>query len=118
MSIAAKYNKGNLFKVNTEGYGYKKLEELYNENGADQEYEMRGIYISHKSEFGDAPVAICDGFFVNLPSYLLDDANEMMRDQETIDAINAGTFGFKIEPYEKEIGKKTKTCYGVRWVDL
>ena len=118
MSIAAKYNKGSLFKVNTEGYGYKGLEELYNENGADQEYEVRGIYINHKSQFGDAPVAISDGFFVNLPAHLLDDAKDMLKDQDAIDAMNAGTFGFKIETYEKEIGKKMKTCYGVRWVDL
>lgn len=118
MSIASKYNKGNLFKVNTEGYEYRSLEWLFNENGADQDYEVRGIYINHKSQFGDAPVAICDGFFANLPSHLLDDAKDMLKDQETIDAINAGKFGFKIETYEKEVGKKMKTCYGVRWVDL
>lgn len=118
MSIAAKYNRGKLFNVNTEGYEYKGLEELFKENGSDYEYAVRGIYINHKSQFGDAPVAICDGFFANLPQYLLDDAMDMMRDQEAIDAMNAGTFGFTIEPYEKEVGKKTKTCYGVHWIDL
>lgn len=119
MSFAAKHNKGAIFNCNTEGFDYKSLKDLFEDNGEDQVYVVQGIYINRKSEYGDAPVAICDSFFVNLPQHLLDDCETILKDQDDIDAIKAGKVGFKIEQYESDKKKgKDKTCYGIKWVDI
>ena len=118
MSFASRHAKGSIFECNTEGFKYYKLSELFKENGSDQEYQIQGLYINRKSEYGDSPVAITLDSFVNLPAYMLDEVQEMLRNSEDVDDIKAGKVGFIIEEYEKEIGKKTKTCYGIRWIDI
>lgn len=118
MSFAARHNKGNVFQCDTEGFEYKSLKELYKKDGAEAVYKIQGIYINRKSNYGDSPVAICEEFFVNFPEYMLAECVDMMHSSPDIEDIKAGKVGFKIETYEKEIGKSTKTCYGVRWVDI
>lgn len=118
MSFATRHAKGSIFNCNTEGFEYKKLSELFAENGQDEVYTIQGVYINRKSNYGDSPVAICLDFFVNLPEYMLEECTDMIRSEEDVNDIKAGLVGFKIEEYEKEIGKSKKTCYGVRWVDL
>ena len=118
MSFAARRNKGNVFNCNTDGFSYYKLEDLYKENGEDQEYQVQGLYINKKSEYGDAPVAITLDCFVNLPQHLLGECQDMLHSSEDIEDIKAGKVGFKIEEYEKELKKGSKTCYGIRWIDI
>ena len=118
MSFAARHSKGSVFQCNTEGFKYFKLSELYAADGADAVYPVQGLYINRKSEYGDAPVAICAEFFVNLPEYMMDEVTGILHNEADIEDIKSGKVGFTIEPYEKEIGKKTKTCYGIRWCDL
>lgn len=118
MSFASRHSKGAIFNCNTEGFEYYKLSTLYEMNGSDQEYQVQGLYINKKSEYGDAPVAITLDCFVNLPEYMLSECQEILRSSDDIEDIKAGKVGFKIEEYEKEIGKKTKTCYGIRWIDI
>ena len=118
MSFAARHNKGNVFNCSTDGFSYYKLEDLYKENGADQEYQIQGLYINKKSEYGDAPVAITTDCFVNLPQHLLGECQDMLHSSEDIEDIKAGKVGFKIEEYEKELKKGSKTCYGIRWIDI
>lgn len=117
MSFATRHNKGSIFTVDTEGFDYKKLEDLYNED-ADKIHVIQGIYINHKSEYGDAPVAICESYFANLPGYLLDECQGMLASEEDIRDIKAGLVGFVVDPYEKKVGKNMKTCYGIKWVDV
>lgn len=116
MGFSDKYNKGSKFDVNTAEFEYKNLKELFEKNGADCKYRLLGFYINNKSKFGAAPVAICEGFFANLPSHELDTVKEMLADPETVQDIKAGTCGFVIEPYKsKNFGTD---CLGVRWCDL
>lgn len=117
MSFANKYNKGGVvFDVDTVNYAYKNLEELYKANGEDKKYEILGFYINTKSRFGAAPVAICNGFFANIPAHELETVKEMLSDSETVELIKNHKCGFVIEPYKsKNFGTD---CYGVRWVDL
>ena len=117
MSFAARHQKGSIFDCNTEGFEYKKLSELY-EAEPDFEHQLQGLYINRKSQYGDAPVAITTEFFVNLPEYMLEEVQEILRSADDIADIKAGKVGFKIETYEKQIGKQTKTCYGIRWIDI
>ena len=117
MSFSTRHAKGSIFNCNTEGFEYMKLSQLY-ESEPDQEHQLMGLYINRKSQYGDAPVAITTEFFVNLPEYMLEEVQEILRSPEDIDDIKAGKVGFKVETYEKTIGKNTKTCYGIRWIDI
>lgn len=117
MSFATRHQKGSIFNCNTEGFEYKKLSELY-DSEPDFEHQLQGLYINRKSPYGDAPVAITTEFFVNLPEYMLEEVQDMLRSADDIADIKAGKVGFKVETYEKQIGKQTKTCYGIRWIDI
>lgn len=109
--IAEKYNKGARFEYKMpENAPYKNLSQF----SEDVPITCRGLYINHKSKFGDAPVAMVDGAYVNLPQHLTDTVKDMLHDAEVIDAINAGKVGFKVYSYENN----GKTCYSVNWVDL
>ena len=132
-SISKKYNKDKLFKINTDGFEYLSLEDLYKERESnvviedfeDHEevkeiveetiYQVRGIYINTKGLFDDAPVVALDSAYVNLPAHMTQICREILSDPQAIAAINAGRVGFTIYAYEKP--QYHKTCYSVRWVD-
>ena len=125
MSFANKYNKGGKFDLNVKAFtDYYSLEKLYTENGKDAVYKLGAVYINKKSKFGPAPTFAvvdskftCGGYFVNIPAYMLEQANEILTDAEAIAEINGGKVGFVIETYEA--GKYgNKVCYGVRFTDL
>lgn len=122
MGIASKFNKARKFDIDTTGFQYKKLSDCFGENGAKQVYRIAGIYINTKGKFDDAPVlAVTDnegfGYFVNLPSHLLDTCKEIMNDEEAVQAINKGKFGFTIYTYESN-NAKGRTLYSVEFVDM
>lgn len=132
-SISKKYNKEKLFKINTDGFEYISLEDLYKERESniaiedfeDPEevkeiveetiYQVRGIYINTKGLYDDAPVVALDSAYVNLPAHMTQICREILADPQAIAAINAGRVGFTIYAYEKP--QYHKTCYSVRWVD-
>ena len=132
-SISKKYNKEKLFKINTDGFEYISLEDLYKEresNIAAEDfedfdevktiveetiYQVRGIYINTKGLFDDAPVVALDSAYVNLPAHMTQICREILSDPQAIAAINAGRVGFTIYSYEKP--QYHKTCYSVKWVD-
>ena len=118
MSFAARHSKGSVFQCNTDGFEYFSLKQLFNDNGADEVYQIQGLYINRKSNYGDAPVAILMDKFVNFPSYMMEEVTDILHSDTDIEDIKIGKVGFKVEEYEKEVGKTKKTCYGVRWVDL
>lgn len=117
MSFATRHGKGNKFNVNTEGFEYRNLKDLYKED-PDAIWPIQGIYINRKSEYGPAPVAICEGFFANLPAHLLEECEGYLTNEEDIADIKAGTVGFSIYTYEKQVGKKTNICYSINWEDV
>lgn len=117
MSIASKYNKTNLFNFEIpKEFEYKSLADLFNNNGKDFVYTVKAVYINKKSRFGESPVVATENCLVNLPKHLTDVAVEIMRDSETVDAINEGKFGFKIYTYETK--NRSELCYSVNWVDI
>ena len=118
MSFAARHSKGSVFQCDTDGFTYKSLKELFGMFGDKMVYPIQGLYINRKSDYGDAPVAICEEYFVNFPQHMLDDVLDIMKTEEDIEDIKAGKVGFMIYQYEKEIGKNKKTCYGVKWCDI
>lgn len=135
-SFSKKFNKEKLFKINTDGFDYVSLEDLYKETkemvlGEDEYlmsdpddmkeriestvFQVRGIYINTKGLYDDAPVVALDSAYVNLPAHMTQICQEILRDPQAIAAINAGRVGFTIYTYEKS--QYHKTCYSVKWVD-
>lgn len=114
MSIAAKYNKGGIdWGINTKEFEFKKLSTF----NVGQVIPVRGIFINHKSQFGDSPAIITDNCNVNLPHHMADTIKEMLRDQELIDAIKACKVGAKVEQYTPK-NRPDMTAYSVEWCDL
>ena len=115
MSFAARHNKGSIFNCNTEGFKYMKPVDIYDPKHPDTVFGIQGLYINKKSKYGNAPVAICDSFFVNFPAHMLEEVEGILKSSEDIEDIKAGKVGFMVEPYTTDEGN---TCYGIRWSDI
>lgn len=116
MSFASRYNKEKKFEIDTDGFEYVSLKELYEAYGEEMVYPLRGIYINRKSMYGPAPVFVTNDSFVNIPEHMLGISKEILADDESIEEINDGKVGFEIYPYTS----KTYKCdtFGVRFVDM
>ena len=113
--FASKYNKGLGFtRKAVENAIYTNLKELVSKYGEKKTYVIQALYINTKGKYGDSPVALVNGNFVNLPAHLTDTVKEMLKDEELVSAINEDMFGFTIYPYEKD----GKQGYSVNWVDI
>lgn len=114
MSFAKIYNKVT-FSVNTEGFDYCKLKDLYSEKTKNTVYPLDGLFVN-KSPLGLSPVFICGELkkLVNAPAHLAETCQRILSDSDAIDAIERGKVGFTIYPYTA----RGKECYGVRFVDL
>lgn len=117
MSIASKYNKGRSFNFTIPShYQYRTLSELFERDGKNKIYPVKALYINKKSKFGYAPIVATDECLANLPHHLLDTVQEMMRDEQLVNAVNQGVFGFQIYTYENKNTKEL--CFSVNWVDM
>lgn len=116
MSFATKYNKNKVFDVDTTGFTYASIADLYNNNGADKIYTLRGVWINTKGKFGDQPLGATDKFYVNFPTHMLNTIKEILKDDESIKDINAGKCGFQIYSYTN--AKFDRECLGIKFVDL
>lgn len=97
-----------------ENFSYHSLKDMYNGKKGNNKYIVLGIYINRKSKFGDAPVIVSEDCYINLPKHLLDTVNEMLEDEELVQAINNKEFGIEVYEYETN----GKTCYSVNWIDM
>lgn len=116
----ASFNRDRLFDIDTSDFDYIKLKDLYERDGKDNIYVIRGVYIGTKSEFAEeSPLVAIDDFYVNLPQFQLLEIKEMLNSKQAINCINNGGAGFIIEEYEKKLksGAKKK-CYKAVWVDV
>lgn len=116
-SLALQLNKNhnnNPFKVDSTKFDFINLESLYVKDGDNARYKLLGVYVNKKGRFGAEPVAIIDGFKVNLPKHLLDDVQLILDSDEMIQAIIDGQLGFEIEPYDNARGH----FFTIHWIDL
>ena len=113
-SFGKKYNVERLFDIDTTGFEYRSLRELFNDNGPEKVYPVNAIYINLKG-IEPAPVVACDDYFVNFPSHLVEIAREILKDDEAIEAIKENRVGFTIYQYHTK--KYNRDCYSIRWVD-
>lgn len=120
------FNKERVFNFDTAKISgeYTNLESLYKENGEGHEYQIKGVYISTKSDYADeAPMLALADTYVNLPGHQLIDIKSMLADKGAIAAINKGCAGFTIRHYIKKLKKKSgsyeeKDCYSAEWIDV
>lgn len=109
-----KFNRGSQFNVgSTEGYEYRKLEELYKEYGGEVEYPIRALYVN-ETKFGESAVATTDGYFINLPSHVVNDVKEIIADEELVQMINDGLVSITI--YEYYSSTYNGTFHGIKWI--
>lgn len=116
MAFATRFNKEKKFDIDTNGFGYKTLADMYNTYGKETVYPLKAVYINTKGKFADNPVFATDSEFVNIPAHMTDVARSIIVDEEAIKDINRGVVGFSIYEYENKTFHKT--CYGVRFVDV
>lgn len=113
-SVSKKYNTQKIFDVNTEGFEYKSLEDLFIDE--DTVTVIKGIYINKKGNFGEEPVLATDDYYINIPSHMVDICKEMIKDNSAVYAINQGEVGITIYKYYQK--KYNKDCYSIKWVDV
>lgn len=121
MSFAKRHKKGVIdWGIQTEDFEYFKLADLFEMNGADQTYTLRGVFVNKNKtekqlkEYGASPVGILDDKLINLPNHMLEEVEEILKSKEDIDDILAGNAVFKIREYESH----NKTCYGIDWQEV
>lgn len=121
MSFAKKHKKGLIdWGVDTSKFEYFKLQDLFDMNGPDQLYVLKGVFIHKKKpekqlkEFGASPVGILDDRLVNFPNHMLAEVEDILKDEEDIESIMNGEAVFKIRQYESH----AKTCYGIDWQEV
>lgn len=115
MGIAAFNRRETRFKVDTTGFVFKKLNELFDDNKPDTVYSVYGLYINRKSKFGDSPFAASDGYFISLPNHMVDQVKDILKDSESIDQMNEGKAGLVIRPY---VDDKGVTHYSADFVEV
>lgn len=113
MTFATKYNTGRKFDIDTHGFQYYKLSELF-ETDPEHVHPLRAIYINESPRYGKSPVFATDTMFVNVPAHMTAMCEQILQDADDIADINAGRVGFKIYTYESHERK----CYGVQFVDV
>lgn len=113
----SKFNKGELVFKDTERFNeFKTLEQLFNENGLDKQYIVKGVY-SFKSSYGEGCFIKSDGFNISLPTHLLNTIKEIREDKESIDAINDGRVYTTIYSYTLPEKYPNKVFYSVNFIE-
>jgi len=111
----SRFNRGSEFNaINTEGYEYRKLEELYKEYGKEATYPIRALYVNN-GKYGERATAVTDGFFINLPNHAVADVKKIIADDELVQMINDGLVSISI--YEYYSHKYNGTFYGFKWIE-
>ena len=113
-SFSNKYNTERLFDIDTSGFEYHSLEEVY--ESPDEVFTVRGLYVNTRGKFDDQGVIATDSEYINLPSHLTPMVREVLQDKEAIKAINEGAVGFTIYKYTQQ--RYNKECYSIKWVDI
>ena len=120
MSIA-KHNRsrGNRFTVDTTGFEYKMLSDLYDAKKPNTVFSVYGAYIGRfYSKRERREIECCfvasDGYFISLPAHLVDTVKEILTDDESCEQMNNSAAGLVIRPYEKD----GETFYSADFVDV
>lgn len=105
-NIFSKYNANTYeridWNVNTDGFNYKKLLDVYNEGA--RRLDVYGLFLT-KGGYGLQAVAIGKDCFYNLPSHKVEIVKKVLADSEAVAAIKQGRLQFVLRKYENKTGK-------------
>ena len=113
--LMQRFNHNNIFDVETSGFKWVDLKTLY-DTDPEKQYKVLGLFTNNSGKFGTEPVAIVDGFLVNLPRHLLVPVQQMLDSDEIIQYIKDGHCGFKI--YQYHSSRYNKDAYSIEWLDI
>lgn len=113
----SKFNKAELlFKDNERFDDFKTLEELFNTNGADKEYIVKGVF-TYESSYGKGCFIKSEGFNISLPSHLLNTINSIREDEESVNQINDGKVYINIYSYTLPDKYPNKVFYSNNFIE-
>ena len=113
----SKFNKGELLFKDTDRFDeFKTLEELFNENGTEKEYIVKGVF-TYKSSYGQGCFIKSEGFNISLPSHLVETIKGVREDQESVDAINDGKVYITIYSYTLPDKYGDKAFYSINFTE-
>ena len=113
--LMQRFNHNNIFDVETSGFKWVDLKTLY-DTDPEKQYKVLGLFTNNSGKFGVEPVAIVDGFLINLPRHLLVAVQQMLDSDEIIQYIKDGHCGFKI--YQYHSSRYNKDAYSIEWLDI
>lgn len=123
MGIANKYNKqGNKFNYQipkNSNHIFVKASELYYLPDNNAGVVIRSMYLNSKGKYGDHGVIICDKpeILIDCPSHMTDTIREMCKDEEVMEAVNAGKLAVRAYEYATKNAASGK-AYGLEFIDL
>lgn len=104
----------NLFTYEpAENTPFIKIKELRAQKG-NGPFEVKGLWIASRNSAEAHPIITINGFYVSAPAYKLQEVENILQDNPSIDEINAGKVGFVLYDYENKFGSQI----GFRWVKL
>ncbi len=116
-NLFAKLNKKTkLFNVDVENPQFRKL----NDFEAETNLCVIGCYINKKSNFGDSPVFIVHDetdeiYFVNVPKSHINTINEIINNEEMVEAINNYQCWIKVISYFNK--RFNKLCFDIEFIE-
>ena len=124
MGIASKYNKaGNRFNYQipeNSDHVFIKCSELFEtipQNAAG--IVVRSMYINSKGKYGDHGVIITSepNLLIDCPNHMTDTIREMLKDDDVVEAVNAGLLGVRAYKYETK-NAASGVAYGLEFIDF
>ena len=112
-----KFNKSELLFKDTEKLDtFKSLEELFNENGADEKYLVKGVY-TFESSYGKGSFIKSEEFNISLPTHLIDTIKSIREDKESVDEINEDKVYVEIYSYTLPDKYPNKVFYSINFTE-
>lgn len=108
MGSIKRFNKGKLFDVKLEGKETVKLAELE----LDAFYTVDAIMFTEKGRFGKSAFIVSGDMIVYLPKHKVKECEEILCDDEIVEAIKGGKIGFVPVSYTDETGAER---FSVNW---
>lgn len=113
--LMQQFNHQNIFDVNTSNFKWVTLKKLY-DTDPQAKHEVLGLFTNNGGKYGTEPVAIIDGFLVNLPRHLLDTVQQMLDSNEIVQYIKDKHVAFTI--YQYHSSKYNRDAYSIEWLDI
>ena len=110
------FNNNNFEKiewnVNTEGFSFRKLSDLYNQGA--RKIQVFGFFFIKSENFGLQPIAITRDCLLNLPTHKKGIISDMLKNADCVNAIKNGECSLKLREYKS---KYNKVCYDFDFIN-